>query len=124
MPGGRPPHRLQHIERLEGSWNSKRRLKAIVATLSGEQTIVEACRDLGIGPSRFHAMRCEALQAALERIEPHAPGRKPSRTEPDASQLAALSERVAALETELILARARAEVAEVLPGWGRRRRGS
>ena len=95
-----------------------------MATLSGEQTIAAACQELSIGASRFHEMRQEGLQAAVDRLEPHPPGRKPTPLEADASQLHALTRRVAALETELILARTRAEVAEALPGRSRRRRGS
>ena len=101
MAAGRPTAGLHHIDHLEGSPDSKLRLKAIVTTLMGEQTIVEVCRELGIGSSRFHAMRHEALQAAVFRLEPHAPGRKPGRGEPDEA-LSELQRRAAALETELV----------------------
>src|SRR5262245_13051992 len=122
MPAGRPTAGLHHIDQLEGSTDSKLRLKAILTTLTGEQTIVDACETLGIRCSRFHVMRHEALQAAISRLERHAPGRKPKAKAVD-SALADLRRRTSMLEQDLVLARTQAEVSEILPGRGRRKRG-
>ena len=62
---GRKPRKLQHVEKLTGSEQAKERLKWILATLSGEATIPEACRALEINESRFHQVRNEWLQAAV-----------------------------------------------------------
>ena len=125
MPAGRPTEGLRHIEALEGSSSSKRRLKAIVATLSGDQTVVDACCTLGIGSSRFHRLRHEVLEAALARLEPKPRGRRPRKSREEAKVLAELRSTAAELRAELVRVRARAEVAEILPGGrGHRKRGT
>lgn len=122
MPAGRPTDGLRHIESLEGSEDSKLRLKAILATLAGDQTIVEACHLLGIGSSRFHKVRNQVLQAALERLQPRPRGRR-RRTREDVRILSELRRDAAELKAELVWARTHAEVLEIMPqGRGRRKR--
>ena len=45
---GRKPLGAQLVDRLEGSEHAKIRLKVILETLAGRQTIPEACDELGI----------------------------------------------------------------------------
>ena len=112
----RKPLGLQHVERkVEASDIAKLRLKTILATLSGELTIPEACQRLDVHESRFHALRDEWLQAAADSLEPARPGRRPTPVSPDAGQVAELREQVRALEARLITAEVRAELAQVLP---------
>jgi hypothetical protein len=78
--------------------------------------VTEACQQLGISEPRFHQLRAEALQAALDRLEPRPAGRRPAVVEmPTPDQVEALHARVAALDTELEAARLREEIALVLP---------
>jgi len=55
-----------------GSKRAKIRLEMILKTRMGEPTVEEACQRLGIGESRFHALRNQWLQEALELLEPRA----------------------------------------------------
>lgn len=79
MRRGRPPEGLRHIDRLEGSEESKLRLRTILETLSGECTIAEACERLGLSEARLHQLRQAALEAALSGLAPGQPGRPPCR---------------------------------------------
>ncbi len=109
MPAGRPATKLKHIEQVEGSSEAKLRMTMIVRTLSGEITVGKACERLRIGSSRFHVIRHEALQAAVERLEPRASGRPPREADPD--RVRALEAQLAVLETEVRHERARAGIA-------------
>ena len=122
MPSGRPTEGLRHIDSLEGSTASKVRLKAIVATLSGEQSVVEACRATGLGSSRFHRLREQVLQDALAGLEPRPRGRRRRRTQEEISKVRELRHEAAMLRAELVRVRAEAEVAEILPPGRRKRR--
>lgn len=122
MPAGRPTDGLRHIDSLEGSKDSKLRLKAVVATLVGDQSVVEACRTLGIGSSRFHHLREQVLQTALAGLEPRPRGRRRRRTQEEISKVRELRREAAALRDELVRVRAEAEVAEILPPGRRKRR--
>lgn len=122
MPAGRPTDGLRHIDSLEGSKDSKLRLKAIVATIMGEQRVVDACRALGLGSSRFHRLREQVLQAALAGLEPRPRGRRRRRTREETAKLRELRREAAMLRAELVRVRAEAEVAEILPPGRRKRR--
>ena len=54
MGRGRPPKGLSHVDSIPGDPEAKRRLKAILATMSGDLTVKEACEHLGVSESRFH----------------------------------------------------------------------
>jgi multidrug efflux pump subunit AcrA (membrane-fusion protein) len=113
---GRKPLGLAHVERkVEASDLAKLRLKMILATLSGELTIPEACARLEINESRFHKLRDDWLQAAAARLEPVRPGRRPAPVSPDAARVAELQAQVRELEVQLQAASVRAELAHVLP---------
>ena len=112
---GRKPIGTNLVERLEGSERAKARLKAILETLSGVRSIPEVCEDLGINESMFHRVRGEALQTALERLEPRPLGRPPQQPPPEELRLAQMEEENLRLQVELKAAEVRRELAEKLP---------
>ena len=113
---GRRPLATGRVERLSGSERAKSRLATILKTITGELTIVEACTELGVSESRFHALRHEWLQEALELLEPRPMGRPP-RASPavDGDQLAELLAEKEDLQRQLHVAEVRREIAAVLP---------
>lgn len=97
------------MDSLPGDSAEKERLKAILATLSGELPAKEASEQLGVSESRFHELRQAALKGMLSGLAPRPPGRPPKEREsPDVQ---ALQERVAWLEEELEISRLRTEIA-------------
>jgi len=122
MPAGRPTEGLKHIDRVDGSFEAKHRMKAIVLSMMGEATVSEACARLGIGASRFHIIRQQALQAAVKRLEPHAAGRPYAKRRPSDEQVRELEERLAQSASDLRRERIRAEIA-LAGSYGRPTRG-
>jgi hypothetical protein len=113
---GRKPLGAQLVDRLEGSEHAKIRLKVILGTLGGWQTIPEACDELGIQESMFHRVRSEVLQTALGRLEPRPMGRPPHAPSPEDQRVAELQEENLSLRAELRSAEICRELAEKLPG--------
>jgi hypothetical protein len=114
---GRKPLATGHVERLSGSELAKLRLRTILQAIRGEITVAEACQRLAICESRFHVMRNQWLQEALELLEPRPLGRPAKQSGP-----MDLQQRLVALETEnedlrqrLEAAEVRRELAQVLP---------
>jgi transposase-like protein len=104
------------VESLAGSADAKRRVKLILATLAGERTIAEVCRELGVGETRFHELRQEILSAALAAAEPKPCGRPPSpEPTPLEEELAQLREQNKRLRFEAEAAIIREELALVMP---------
>jgi hypothetical protein len=113
---GRRPAGPEYVEQLQGSQVARQRLRVILETLAGQCRVTEACQQLGISEPRFHQLRAEVLQAALDSLEPRPAGRRPAATEPPTAQQAeALQARLVALEAELQAARLREEIALILP---------
>src|SRR5262249_1728640 len=110
---GRLPSGPEYVEKLEGPENAKRRLELILRTLAGTCRIQDACEELGLSEARFHQIRQEALQAALDGLLPRPAGR-PAAPAAD-PRLAELEQQNEALRLELLAARTREEVALVLP---------
>ena len=109
---GRRPLATGHVDGLSGSARAKRRLEAILKTLRGEWTVPEACHRLGVCESRFHALRQQWLQEALELLEPKPVGR-PRKALPESGD-----EREAELQRlreQLHLADVRRQIESVLP---------
>lgn len=116
MRRGRKPLRTKHVDHLRGSPSAKERLAVILQTLEGELTIPEACARLGIGESRFHALRNQWLQEALALLEPRPLGRPPQEDDSaDAEEAARLQQEVATLRDQLAAAEVRSEIAPLLP---------
>lgn len=115
MARGRPPLGANHVDGLEGPAASKDRLRTVLRTIRGEQTIAEACEELGIGESRFHVLRREALQGALDALGPRPAGRPARDDPPEAARIRELEAQVGNLEEEVHCQRTRLEVAVTMP---------
>jgi hypothetical protein len=112
---GRKPSGPEYVKKLHGSIEAKERLAVILETLFGRCRVLEACAQLGIAETRFHQIRIEALQAALENLELRPAGRPPQISPESAARIRELEEQVQALQIELRAAEARAEIALALP---------
>jgi len=115
MGAGRPPEGPKHVDKLDGDEEAKRRLRIVLETLSGERSVEEACADLGVSASRFHEMRREALQAALDGLAPGASGRPKRPAEVDPGRQAALEHENKELRLELQGSLVRTEIALLMP---------
>jgi uncharacterized small protein (DUF1192 family) len=91
---------------------AKHRLRVILRTIAGEMTVAEACAELGIGESRFHALRKDVLTRAAEALEPRPAGRPPVERD---EEVEALKARNLELEMEQRAALLREEIARVMP---------
>jgi hypothetical protein len=100
---GRKPLGPELVDHLLGSDHAKERLKVFLETLREEKSVPEACAALALGESRFHELRVETLQAALDRLEPRPAGRR----------------EVRALELQRDALQVRLELAQSLPAAGR-----
>lgn len=112
---GRPPKGSALVEKFTGSEEAKERLKTIVATLTGELTMEEACGHLGVGETRFLQMRDEVLQSGLAAVEPRVAGRPPRETSAEERRIWELQARVDRLEAELEAAHLRAKFMLKMP---------
>ena len=113
---GRKPSGPQIVERLEGSPSAKQRLEVILETIAGQLTIPEACARLRIGPSRFHDLRNQTLQATLSTLEPRRPGRPPTRTSPEQGEIDALKADLDRAHKDLAVADVQVRLARIHPG--------
>jgi hypothetical protein len=116
---GRKPTGPQLVERLAGSEHAKSRLKVILETISGRRTIPDACVELGIQETMFYRLRAEALQTALDRLEPRPLGRPPRAISSEDQHMAELAAENQELRLELRAAAVRRELAENLPRLGK-----
>jgi transposase-like protein len=98
---GRPGQGLGHIDPLEGSAASKHRLRVMLTSLSGELTVEQACRELGLGPARFHVLRRQALEGALAGLSPKRRGRPALREPAVDARVSELQHRVEELELSM-----------------------
>ena len=113
---GRKPLGLAHVDQLSASDLAKERLKAILATISGDVTIPEASAELGICESRFHVLRHAFLEASAVALEPQRMGRPPKPSPPvNEEELARLQAENQSLRHQLQVAVVREEIAAVLP---------
>jgi hypothetical protein len=81
---------------------------AIIETLSGEKTVLQACEELGICETMFFKMRDQFFAEALPVLEPKKCGRKP-RAEPD-PEILKLQEENEELRKQLIGAETREQL--------------
>jgi len=115
MKRGRRPKKSALVDALAGPEPSKQRLRVIMATISGELSIPEACAQLGIQESRFFVLRAQALEGALKGILPGVPGRPSKEDTPEQAKLKEMQKRLDAMELELKATRIKMELAEALP---------
>jgi transposase-like protein len=120
MRMGRPPVGLAHVDRIEGPADLKERLRVVLATITSEMTVEQACEQLGVGPSRLHEMRRQALDGALAGLAPGRPGRPPGGRATTSEREHALEQRVRELEADLHGALVRSELALAVPHLFRR----
>jgi hypothetical protein len=113
---GRRPAGPAYVEHLHASsTETRRRLKVILQTMTGELRLSEACELLKVCPQRFHQLREEAMRGALAALEPRPAGRPPLTPAPAQEQVADLEKKLATANIELSAAEAREEIALVLP---------
>jgi len=114
---GRPPKGTELIPALEGSQQAKIRMTLILQTLSGQVTAEDAAAMLGIGRSRFFAMREEFLQQSLSNLEPKPTGRPPKQeaVEEKDARIEQLEMEIDSMKVELRAAQIREELALLMP---------
>jgi transposase-like protein len=103
------------VDRLEGPAESKQRLRVILTTLTGELSVAEACRELGISETRLLQLRHQALEGALAALLPGPPGRPAQDVKTDPEREAQLTAQVRELEHEVVVEQVRAEIALTAP---------
>ncbi len=113
---GRKPQGTELVDALVGSAHAKSRLKAFLATLSGELSVEAACQQLGICQSRFFEQRTAWLHESVGLLEPRLPGR-PRKEEPplSAEEARLLRERLQTLEARAAAVEVQAELVRTLP---------
>ena len=102
-------------QHLDGSEVAKRRLEGILATITGELSIPEACQQLGISEARLYQLRTAVLEAGLSCLEPRPAGRPARVEEPGAVRIAELQEQLEEAQWEQQAAEVRAVIAETMP---------
>ena len=110
---GRLPAGPEYVEKLQGPPDAKRRLEIILRTLAGTCRVQQACAELGVSEARFHQLRQEALQAALDGLTPRPAGRP--QAAPADPRVAELEQQTETLRLELVASQTREEIALVLP---------
>jgi hypothetical protein len=108
---GRKPDIDGLVERRVGSKEAKRKAKLLLRTFGEERTVIEAGRELGLNEGRAHVWRERALQAVVDAMEPRPAGRPREKAEPESADVARLEKRIAELEREIAVLRAREELA-------------
>jgi hypothetical protein len=112
---GRRPVGSEYADKLQGSSTAKERVKVILDTMAGRCRLKEACVRLGISEQRFHQLREEMMAAAVKALEPGHAGRPAQTLTPEQEQVLALEQQLAERDLELRTAKARAEIAIIMP---------
>ena len=112
---GRKPTGPALVQNLDGSERAKQRLEVILATITGQMTIEQACDRLAIGQSRFYKLRTEVLEASLKHLEPRAMGRPAHVQTAEEARCEELQEQVEQLRAELKISGVREEIARTMP---------
>lgn len=112
---GRPPKGAELVDQIDGSGRAKRKLRVILQTLAGEKNVPEACAELGVTRSRFHALRQAFLLDAVASLEPRNRGRPARRVSPEQARVEELERQNQTLAIELRAAQVREELAAVMP---------
>ena len=112
---GRRPQGPEYAAKLQGSETAKLRAKVILETIAGTCRVLEACARLGVSEQRFHQLREEMMAAAVKALEPGHAGRPAHTPTLAEEQVVTLEQQLAAKEIELRTAKARAEIAVIMP---------
>jgi len=108
---GRPPLGSKLVDALDASPLAKQRLRAILATISGESSVTSAARSLDCNLARLYALRGRTLQEAASGLEPRKPGRKPTQVDPKDEEIARLRHELEKIQHVLATVTARLELA-------------
>jgi len=103
------------VQHLDGSERAKQRLEVILATITGQLTVDQACSLLAIRPSRFYKMRTEVLEASLKYLEPRPIGRPAHVQTAEEARCAELQQQAEQLQAELKISEVREEIARTMP---------
>jgi hypothetical protein len=112
---GRRPVGPEYADQVAGSEIAKLRTKVILETIAGKCRVLEACDRLGISEQRFHQLREEMMVAAVKALEPGHAGRPAHTPTPAEEQVVALEQQLQDKEVELRAAKAREEIALIMP---------
>ena len=113
---GRPNKGAAHIDQVDSDPVTKARAKAILATISGELTVAQACEAIGVSKTRFEMLRSQMLEAAVQGLQPGKPGRPRTRPSVESDgRVKELSAKVASLERDLHRSELALEISEILP---------
>jgi hypothetical protein len=119
---GRKPRGPEFVRALQGDAQARERLERILDTVAGRLGVSEAAEQLGITPQRLHMLREQALQAALDALQPQPMGRPAKSSGSDQERIDALQRENERLQHELAASKLREEIALVLPTRPRPRR--
>lgn len=103
------------MDAVSGDPEAKRRARMILANLCGQISVLDACDELGIGPTQWANLRIQMLQGCVAALGPRRLGRPPHVTKIATEELEALQQRLAELERENVMLRAQLDLA-ALPG--------
>jgi transposase-like protein len=120
---GRKARGPEFVRDLQGDAQARERLERILDTVAGRLGVSEAAERLGITPQRLHMLREQALQAALEALQPQPLGRPSKAAGSEQEQIDALQRDNQRLQRELAASKLREEIDLVLPSRPRPRRG-
>jgi len=110
---GRYPAGPEYVDTIEASSQAQQRTKMILQTLFSGLRVQEVCAALDICPQRFHQLREELLQAAVQSMEVQPGGRRQRPAESE--EVVALRQELAELKMALRLAQVRLEIALAMP---------
>jgi transposase len=115
MSAGRPPGGSHHVMTLAGGVEEKHRLRVILDVMAQTMSVKQACTVLGVSEARFHQLRQQVLQGALDSLAPRRPGRPRASQPHDTPQVEELRRQVRELEMDLQAALVRTELALSMP---------
>ena len=96
----------------------------ILQALSGEISVAEACKKLGVGPTQYANLRDRMLQGALDAMKPRPSGR-PSLVEAlTPEEIDELEDELVELDHENMMLRAKVDANEALRAGGGSKRPS
>ena len=107
----RPSKGLGHVDGLPCELQSKQRMRVILSTISGQLRVDEGCRQLSIGPTHFDTLRRRFLLGGGAALAPRPIGRPRRTAMVSMEEVESLRERNAELEREVVVLRARLELA-------------
>jgi len=116
MARGRKSKGRHIVGGLTGTDHAKERLNVIMQTLTGDLSVQDAQKKLGIGHTAFHKLREKAFQLALEGLEPGHAGRPrlPAETQEE-KRIQELESELLELRLDLEASRIREEIAIAMP---------